>query len=102
MNRIEEAYLDGFFKRAAAYGLSVEQAAAIFEKSAAPQAVAPKAATPKAVTPNAVTPKAVAPNPAAAKAIPKTMVGEGDKNDRAASMGNYVPKPLPKTIPLEY
>ncbi len=90
MNSIEKAYLDGFFKRAAAHGLSAEEAADLFEKAASPYGA-------KAV--------ATKPAPAAAKPVaPKPMVGEGDKNDRAASMGNYVPKPLPnpKTIPLEY
>lgn len=95
MNNIEQAYLDGFFKRAAAYGLSLEEAAGLFEKSAAPQG-----SKALAVKPAPAAPAAPAPTPAPAK----PMVGEGDKNDRAASMGNYVPKPLPnpKTIPLEW
>jgi hypothetical protein len=110
MNNIEQAYLDGFFKRAASSGLTLEEAADLFEKAAAPygaksQAVTTKPA-PKTVVPtqsSTVAPKPVAPTQSTTVA-PKPVVGEADRNNRAASRGTYVPKPLPdpKTIPLEY
>jgi hypothetical protein len=88
MNKIEQAYLNGFFKRAASYGVDEEKAIELLSKMAGP---APVKSQPKVMT----APKApvVQPKPSVA-----------DMNDRAASKGNYVPKPLPnpKTIPLEY
>lgn len=83
MNNIEQAYINGFLKRAAELGFSEEEASNLLDKIAGPTA---------------------APKTMPAKPQIKPQPSVADKNDRAASAGSYVPKPLPnpKTIPLEY
>jgi hypothetical protein len=71
----EQAYINGFVKRAMEYGYSQKEAMDILNKLAEPIAFKkPAPAAPK--------------KPAAMKP------GQGDLNDAAASKGTYVPPPL--------